>query len=81
LKRIHSIIEEQGLTQEYKDLKGNLYFHLYCTSREEEQKWRIKSRQLWLQEGDKNTAFFHKQVTIRKLRDNVTTIIDVEGNL
>lgn len=34
-----------------------------------------------MQGGDKNYAFFHKQATIRKIRNNVTSIIDAEGNL
>eukprot|EP00253_Pinus_taeda_P003096 PITA_03096 len=49
-------------------------------SREEEIKWRIKSRQLWLKEGDKNTAYFHKQAIARKPRNNVSAINDSEGN-
>lgn len=49
-------------------------------NREEEIKWRLKSRQLWLQDGDKNTFFFHKQATARKIRNNVSSILDNEGN-
>lgn len=60
LERVHNKIEEQGLSQEYEALEGDLYFQLYRANRDEEQKWRIKSRQLWLQGGDKNFAFFHK---------------------
>eukprot|EP00253_Pinus_taeda_P032306 PITA_32306 len=81
LEKIHSITEERGLSQEYKALEGDLYFQLYRANRAEEQKWRIKSRQLWLQGGDKNSIFFHKQDTGRKIRKNVTSIIDAEGNL
>ena len=47
----------------------------------EEQKWRIKSCQLWLQGGDKNSTFFHKQTTVRQIRNNVTSITDDEGQL
>ena len=47
----------------------------------EEQKWRIKSCQLWLQGGDKNSTFFHKQTTVRKIRNNVTSITDDDGHL
>eukprot|EP00253_Pinus_taeda_P033369 PITA_33369 len=48
--------------------------------RAEETKWRIKSRQLWLKEGDKSTAYFHKQATVRKTRNNVNAITGNEGN-
>eukprot|EP00253_Pinus_taeda_P001989 PITA_01989 len=48
--------------------------------REEETKWRFKLRQLWLKEGDKNTAYFHKQARARKIRNNVNAITDSEGN-
>ena len=38
-------------------------------------------RNLWLQVGDKNTSFFHKQATIRISRNNIIVIIDKEGNM
>jgi ribonuclease HI/exonuclease III len=47
-------------------------WHKHC--REEENYWRQKSRSLWLQEGDKNTTFFHKQAEARKLFKAVTQI-------
>eukprot|EP00253_Pinus_taeda_P035660 PITA_35660 len=42
--------------------------------------WETKIRSLWLKEGDKNTAYFHKQATTRKTRNNVSAITDSEGN-
>lgn len=47
--------------------------------REEEEKWRIKSRQMWLESGDKNTSFFHKQATARQIRNTITAIVDSVG--
>lgn len=73
-------IEEHGLTHQSKEQENALYEQLSRINREEETKWRIKSRQLWLQGGDKNTTYFHKQATARKLRNNVNTIVDSEGN-
>jgi hypothetical protein len=40
----------------------------------EEKEWRLKSRALWLQVGDKNTSFFHKQAKARQHRNNVEEI-------
>ena len=52
----------------------------------EENYWRQKSRSLWLKEGDRNTAYFHKQAEARKQYKAVTevqvqkkTIADPEG--
>eukprot|EP00253_Pinus_taeda_P024639 PITA_24639 len=80
LEDVQTKIEEHGLSQQYKDQENALHEQLTHVNREEEIKWRIKSRQLWLQGGDKNTAYFHKQATARKFRNNVNTIIDNEGN-
>jgi len=33
-----------------------------------------------LKGGDRNTAFFHKQATVRKIRNNITSITDSKGN-
>jgi hypothetical protein len=34
--------------------------------REEEERWRLKSRMLWLAGGDKNTRFFHRVASFRR---------------
>ena len=41
----------------------------------EEEFWRQRSRELWLQEGDKNTKFFHMSV---KQRRAGKTIFEIE---
>lgn len=81
INNVQKEIEEQGLTQERKMLESKLYSHLCRVNIEEESKWRIKSRQLWLQEGDQNTTFFHKQTTVRRVSNTVSSILDTEGNL
>eukprot|EP00253_Pinus_taeda_P029857 PITA_29857 len=71
---------KKRLSQQNKEQEGKLYAQLSQILREEETKWRLKSRQLWLQEGDKNTAYFHNQATVRKLRNTVSAIMDDERN-
>jgi hypothetical protein len=60
---------QDSLTQEVVLQKS-----LHQAYRTEEDYWRVKSRNLWLQAGDKNTTFFHKQVEARKNFNTVTEI-------
>eukprot|EP00253_Pinus_taeda_P028479 PITA_28479 len=80
LEEVQTQIEDQGLSHQFKTQEWDLQGQLMHISREEEIKWRIKSRQLWLKEGDKNTAYFHKQATAKRTRNSVNAIIDSEGN-
>ena len=80
LESIQRPIEDNGLSQENKQQENELYLQLYRVNREEETKWRLKSRQLWLQGGDKNSIFFHKQTKAKKIRNSVSSILDAEGD-
>jgi hypothetical protein len=41
--------------------------------------WRLKSRSLWLKEGDRNTSYFHKKERVRLWRNNVKEINTANG--
>ena len=59
--------EEQGARQAAReDFKKWILF--------EETSWRQKSRELWLLEGDKNTAYFHKMANAHKRRFSLNRI-------
>jgi hypothetical protein len=45
----------------------------------EEKEWRLKYWPLWLQVGDKNTYFFHKQSKSRQQRNIVEKIKTASG--
>lgn len=45
----------------------------------EEVYWRMKSRVQWLQDGDKNTKFFHAQ-TLKRRRRNVIRGLEEEDD-
>ncbi|XP_039155815.1 uncharacterized protein LOC120287175 [Eucalyptus grandis] len=48
---------------------------------QEESFYRQKSRIRWLQEGDRNTKFFHHSVSRRQLRNRILSIKDSSGTL
>eukprot|EP00253_Pinus_taeda_P006521 PITA_06521 len=45
-----------------------------------ETTWRLKSRALWIKEGDKNTKFFHRFSNHRRKLNTIWQIKDGEGN-
>jgi len=49
--------------------------------RDEESYFKQKSRIQWLQLGDRNTAFFHKSLLHRQVRNRIHSLQDTEGNV
>jgi hypothetical protein len=47
----------------------------------EEESLRLKSRNLWLESGDKNSAFFYKQIRARLSRNHIVEITSHDGTV
>ncbi|KAL2922721.1 LINE-1 retrotransposable element ORF2 protein [Bienertia sinuspersici] len=61
-------IKERRVTELYRK-------KLHCYVQFLQQKARIK----WLQEGDDNTALFHRSLRAKRLRSNLYSIFDMQG--
>jgi hypothetical protein len=53
----------------------------YRSFRNEEEYWRLKSRSLWLEAGDRNTSYFHRQFKARLSRNHISEITTNDGKL
>eukprot|EP00253_Pinus_taeda_P002178 PITA_02178 len=47
----------------------------------QEVTWHLKSRALWIQEGDRNTEFFHRHASHRRKIKTIWDMKDSDGNL
>jgi exonuclease III len=74
LERHQLVMEETHVTQELLNRESEIQSKYHKSCREEETYWRMKSRALWLQDGDKNTTFFHKQTQARINYNSISEI-------
>ena len=63
------------VTEQATQLNSFISFH------QEEECLRLKSRSLWLQLDDKNTAFFHRQCKACLSRNHISKIYSSEGEI
>jgi hypothetical protein len=54
---------------------------LHIMLEQEELKWKQRAKVNWLQNGDRNTKFFHAYANQRKKRNQISKIIDKDGRL
>ena len=71
--RILSAIDVSRL-KDLHDKKGNILAHEVTTQ-------RLKSRVLWLKEGDANTKLFHAYASGRRNSNAIWSLKDINGNL
>ena len=68
------MLQDMAPTKENLELEASLNIELNDWMEREELKWKQKSRELWLKEGDRNSKFFHLSTLIRRRRNLIAEI-------
>lgn len=71
LKEILAKMEQEGVDDASRKERLMILNDLWIEYKLEERMWLQKSRVRWLNEGDKNTKFFHKVCRTRQSRKNL----------
>eukprot|EP00253_Pinus_taeda_P029368 PITA_29368 len=79
LKDLHQEIINAGHTEATLDKERHINNQLEERRKQEEIYWRQKSRVRWLEEGERNTKFFHRTTVKRRMHNKIPFIQDQEG--
>lgn len=83
LARINGIqknLDSDPANQFLWDLDSTLREELNHILDQEEEYWKVRSREQWLTSGDRNTTFFHTSVLKRRKHNRITMLKDNVGN-
>uniref|UniRef100_A0A2N9G3M9 CCHC-type domain-containing protein n=1 Tax=Fagus sylvatica TaxID=28930 RepID=A0A2N9G3M9_FAGSY len=73
------LLEERAVTEEDQYQLKKLREELNELLEREEIAWRQRSRVQWLQEGNRNTKFFHNKATQRRKKNTIESLVDDQG--
>jgi hypothetical protein len=69
-----------GCSLELVEEEISLMAQIETREKQEEILWRQKSRIQWLQEGERNTKFFHNSMIQRRHQNIIVSLKDQQGN-
>eukprot|EP00253_Pinus_taeda_P036183 PITA_36183 len=79
IKKTQQQIISEGRSEELAQKEQDMESKLLEREKQEEVLWRQKSRIRWLREGEKNTKFFHKSTVQRRMRNQISQVINAQG--
>ena len=72
-------MEREEITHSLISQEKYISLKILTAARGEEEELRVKSRQLWLKGGDRNTTYFHKQTKARLCFNMIKELKDSDG--
>jgi hypothetical protein len=81
LENIQGEMETKEVQQSHIMLEQKMHKEYIQALKEEEITWRLKSRSLWMKEGDQNTSFFHRQTKARHWTNQISEIKTQTGEI
>ncbi|XP_057871955.1 uncharacterized protein LOC131078305 [Cryptomeria japonica] len=76
METMNNIVMQYGMTLETYEAEKKLLCEYKGILAREEIHWKHKSRETWLEDGDKNTKFFHNNVKMKREVNKITQIIN-----
>ena len=79
LRGTQTYLQTKPTSTFHQDLEISLQNELLAILDQEEMLWRVKSRMDRISEGERNTSFFHRSVTIRRTSNRILSLRDDVG--
>ncbi|KAM7517189.1 hypothetical protein LguiA_006772 [Lonicera macranthoides] len=76
LKDIQNKISQEGANLNALRAESEAYLKLSIAMRHQEVYWKQKSRQKWLQDGDRNTKFFHTAAKVKIAKARISCLVE-----
>ena len=81
LENLQIDLESKEITYTELEKEQATQDNSFLSFRQEEEFWRLKSRSLWLKEGDRNTSFFHRKCRARLSINHISEITSSDDTL
>ncbi|PRQ38509.1 hypothetical protein RchiOBHm_Chr4g0414741 [Rosa chinensis] len=78
LEKLYDIMRQPYSPEQYEEQRLLHVQHSKLLA-QQERYWRQRSRAIWLKDGDRNSAFFHRRASNRKSRNTIKGLTNENG--